>query len=102
MLSTVRETNRSATVQPGGAGGVRVSTLSLIDLAGSERASENKERRTEGSHINKSLLTLGTVVSKLSGDRDKEETLPTKTASTFPTETASLPDYCKELCLATP
>jgi hypothetical protein len=27
-------------------GGVRVSTLSLIDLAGSERAAEDKERRT--------------------------------------------------------
>ena len=52
-------------------GGVRVSTLSLIDLAGSERAAESKERRTEGAHINKSLLTLGTVVSKLSGSKDK-------------------------------
>jgi centromeric protein E len=54
-------------------GGVRVSTLSLIDLAGSERAADNKERRTEGAHINKSLLTLGTVISKLSGERDKDE-----------------------------
>jgi centromeric protein E len=54
-------------------GGVRVSTLSLIDLAGSERAAESKERRTEGAHINKSLLTLGTVISKLSGERDKEK-----------------------------
>lgn len=52
-------------------GGVRVSTLSLIDLAGSERAAESKERRTEGAHINKSLLTLGTVISKLSGSKDK-------------------------------
>ncbi|KAI9718807.1 MAG: hypothetical protein M1828_006569 [Chrysothrix sp. TS-e1954] len=52
-------------------GGVRVSTLSLIDLAGSERAAENKERRTEGAHINKSLLTLGTVISRLSGNKDK-------------------------------
>ena len=51
-------------------GGVRVSTLSMIDLAGSERAAENKERRTEGSHINKSLLTLGTVIARLSGDKD--------------------------------
>lgn len=48
--------------------GVLVSTLSLIDLAGSEKAAENKERRTEGSHINKSLLTLGTVIARLSGD----------------------------------
>lgn len=53
-------------------GGVRVSTLSLIDLAGSERAAESKERRTEGSHINKSLLTLGTVIAKLSESKDKE------------------------------
>lgn len=53
-------------------GGVRVSTLSLIDLAGSERAADSKERRTEGSHINKSLLTLGTVIARLSGDKDKD------------------------------
>ena len=52
-------------------GGVRVSTLSLIDLAGSERAAEDKTRRTEGSHINKSLLTLGTIISRLSGGKDK-------------------------------
>lgn len=52
-------------------GGVRVSTLSLIDLAGSEKAADNKERRTEGSHINKSLLTLGTVIARLSSDKEK-------------------------------
>ncbi|XPT02181.1 Kinesin-like protein kip2 [Ascochyta lentis] len=54
-------------------GGVRVSTLSLIDLAGSEKAADNKERRTEGSHINKSLLTLGAVVGGLAGNKaDKD------------------------------
>jgi len=53
-------------------GGVRVSTLSLIDLAGSEKAAESKERRQEGSHINKSLLTLGTVIAKLSEHKDKD------------------------------
>ncbi|KAI1805013.1 kinesin-domain-containing protein [Daldinia bambusicola] len=53
-------------------GGVRVSTLSLIDLAGSEKAAESKERRAEGSHINKSLLTLGTVISKLSENKERE------------------------------
>ncbi|MCJ1292044.1 hypothetical protein MMC34_003594 [Xylographa carneopallida] len=52
-------------------GGVRVSTLSLIDLAGSERAAEDKLRRTEGAHINKSLLTLGSIISRLSGSKDK-------------------------------
>lgn len=59
-------------------GGVLVSTLSLIDLAGSERAAENKERRTEGAHINKSLLTLGTVIARLSGEDDKEKEDGTK------------------------
>lgn len=61
---------RSDKVLPGG---VLVSTLSLIDLAGSEKAAANKERRTEGGHINKSLLTLGTVIARLSGDDEKED-----------------------------
>ncbi|KAL1994649.1 hypothetical protein VTN49DRAFT_2119 [Thermomyces lanuginosus] len=52
-------------------GGVRVSTLSLIDLAGSERAAESKERRQEGAHINKSLLTLGNVIAKLAESKEK-------------------------------
>lgn len=66
VLATSRK--RSA-IAPGG---VRVSTLSLIDLAGSERGAENKEQRFEGAHINKSLLTLGTVISRLSSRRDKD------------------------------
>lgn len=42
------------------------STLSLCDLAGSERATSSLERRKEGSYINKSLLALSTVINKLS------------------------------------
>lgn len=42
------------------------STLSLCDLAGSERATGQTERRKEGSFINKSLLALGSVIVKLS------------------------------------
>lgn len=42
------------------------STLFLCDLAGSERAVIHSERRKEGSYINKSLLTLSTVISILS------------------------------------
>ncbi|KAL7341687.1 kinesin motor domain-containing protein [Rhodotorula toruloides] len=37
----------------------------LIDLAGSESATGQEERRKEGAFINKSLLTLGTVIGKL-------------------------------------
>lgn len=46
---------------------VRVSELSLIDLAGSEKyVSQGSDRRAEGAHINKSLLTLGKVIFALS------------------------------------
>ena len=65
-----KEQRRADRILPGG---VLVSTLSLIDLAGSEKAAENKERRTEGAHINKSLLTLGTVIGRLSGEDEKED-----------------------------
>ncbi|XP_028775061.1 kinesin-like protein KIN-7E, chloroplastic, partial [Neltuma alba] len=46
---------------------VTLSHLHLIDLAGSEssKAETTGLRRKEGSYINKSLLTLGTVISKL-------------------------------------
>ena len=65
-------------------GGVRVSTLSMIDLAGSERAADSKERQKEGAHINKSLLTLGTVVSKLSGDKPEKGVQPEKDSKHLP------------------
>ncbi|XP_050365006.1 kinesin-like protein KIN-7C, mitochondrial [Argentina anserina] len=46
---------------------VTLSQLHLIDLAGSESSKTETTglRRKEGSYINKSLLTLGTVISKL-------------------------------------
>ncbi|CAD5163919.1 unnamed protein product [Musa acuminata subsp. malaccensis] len=48
--------------------GVMYSQLNLIDLAGSESSKTETTglRRKEGSYINKSLLTLGTVIGKLS------------------------------------
>lgn len=47
---------------------VTLSLLNLIDLAGSESSKTETTglRRKEGSYINKSLLTLGTVIAKLS------------------------------------
>ncbi|XP_051677982.2 stAR-related lipid transfer protein 9 isoform X3 [Oryctolagus cuniculus] len=43
------------------------SKINLVDLAGSERADPNycKDRITEGANINKSLVTLGIVISTL-------------------------------------
>ncbi|MQL82016.1 hypothetical protein Taro_014480 [Colocasia esculenta] len=51
--------------------GVIYSQLNLIDLAGSESSKTETTglRRKEGSYINKSLLTLGTVIGKLSEGR---------------------------------
>ncbi|KAI7854475.1 kinesin motor domain-containing protein, partial [Circinella umbellata] len=49
---------------------MKISQLNLIDLAGSEKAATNQERRKEGSYINKSLLTLGTVIAKLTETRN--------------------------------
>ncbi|KAK9071435.1 hypothetical protein SSX86_010005 [Deinandra increscens subsp. villosa] len=49
-----------------------VSTVNFVDLAGSERASQSLTagaRLKEGCHINRSLLTLGTVIRKLSKGR---------------------------------
>ncbi|KAJ1648381.1 hypothetical protein LPJ64_000330 [Coemansia asiatica] len=52
-------------------GAVMVSCLNLVDLAGSERVGQTGaegQRLKEGAHINKSLLSLGTVIARLSED----------------------------------
>ena len=62
-----RSRDQSAESEDGGA--VWVSTLTLVDLAGSERIAKTGAeglRMKEGASINKSLLTLGTVINKLS------------------------------------
>ena len=53
----------------GGDGAVLVGHLNLVDLAGSERVSNTGaegKRLKEGASINKSLLSLGQVIAKLS------------------------------------
>ncbi|KAK4258557.1 hypothetical protein QN277_004996 [Acacia crassicarpa] len=48
------------------------ASVNFVDLAGSERASQALSagaRLKEGCHINRSLLTLGTVIRKLSKER---------------------------------
>ncbi|KAK3766409.1 hypothetical protein RRG08_056083 [Elysia crispata] len=67
----------------GGVSGEKVSKLSLVDLAGSERAQKTGamgERLKEGSNINKSLTTLGLVISALAdqsgGGKNKNKFVP--------------------------
>lgn len=55
------------------------STLNLVDLAGSERANKagtSGQSLKEGSYINKSLLTLGTVIAHLSDDSKSQAHIP--------------------------
>ncbi|OMO87468.1 hypothetical protein CCACVL1_09009 [Corchorus capsularis] len=50
-----------------------LASVNFVDLAGSERASQTLSagaRLKEGCHINRSLLTLGTVIRKLSKGRN--------------------------------
>ncbi|XP_027368734.1 kinesin-like protein KIN-7B [Abrus precatorius] len=49
-----------------------IASLNFVDLAGSERISQTNTcgaRMKEGSHINRSLLTLASVIRKLSGGK---------------------------------
>ena len=58
---------------------VRMATLSLVDLAGSERskkAGTEGARLREGAAINRSLLTLGNVIQKLSEPKAKRGHVP--------------------------
>jgi centromeric protein E len=65
--------SKSKKVRPSLDGAVKVAFLNLVDLAGSERIAHTGAegvRLREGAHINKSLLTLSTVINKLSqGER---------------------------------
>lgn len=52
------------------------SVLNFCDLAGSERATTHIDRRKEGAYINKSLLALGTVITKLSENTTNMSHIP--------------------------
>lgn len=76
LLSSRSHTIFTLTIESSPRGGnqgeeVALSQLHLIDLAGSESSKTETTglRRREGSFINKSLLTLGTVISKLTDEK---------------------------------
>ncbi|CAL9079120.1 unnamed protein product [Musa textilis] len=67
---TIQSTAREFT--GGSSSSTLLAAVNFIDLAGSERASQSPSAGTrlkEGCHINRSLLTLGTVIRKLSKGR---------------------------------
>ncbi|KAJ8291684.1 Protein kinase domain-containing protein ppk32 [Rhodotorula toruloides] len=70
------QTPNTPRLAPGSDGVVRMSRLSLIDLAGSEQATSQLERRSEGAFINKSLLTLEKVIASLTSDAKQKPHVP--------------------------
>ena len=57
----------------------KTARLNLVDLAGSERVSKTQATGTrlqEGSNINKSLTTLGQVISALADDASRKKHIP--------------------------
>ncbi|KIJ54215.1 hypothetical protein M422DRAFT_25159 [Sphaerobolus stellatus SS14] len=73
-VSPVPQTPGGTRLQTKGGRSVQTSVLSLIDLAGSERATSDKDRTREGKYINTSLLTLGTVIGTLAENHAKGRT----------------------------
>ncbi|KAK6941955.1 Kinesin motor domain [Dillenia turbinata] len=81
---------------------VTLSQLNLIDLAGSEssRAETTGVRRKEGSYINKSLLALGTVISKLTDGRATH--IPYRDSKLTRLLQSSLSGHGRLICTVTP
>lgn len=90
----------------GGSKAVLSSNLYLVDLAGSERIKKAKvsgDRLAEGTAINKSLLTLGQVISKLSeGVKGKIYRIRVSTQGTLRDYSPHSLDYsCSHRCTHT-
>uniref|UniRef100_A0A8C7FI86 Kinesin-like protein n=1 Tax=Oncorhynchus kisutch TaxID=8019 RepID=A0A8C7FI86_ONCKI len=68
----LKQQDRTASLNPN----VRVAKMSLIDLAGSERASGTNAkgaRQREGANINRSLLALGNVINALADPKQSKK-----------------------------
>jgi kinesin family protein 18/19 len=84
---------------------VNVAKFSLIDLAGSERASNTKnkgKRLREGKNINKSLLTLGSCINALSmiGEGKKNVHIPYRNSKLTRLLKDSLGGNCRTVMIA--
>ena len=81
---------------------IRCSKLSLIDLAGSERASATKNKGSvlmEGANINKSLLSLGNCINALASG-EKNQFVPYRNSKLTRLLKDSLGGNCKTVSAA--
>ncbi|NWR83269.1 KI18A protein, partial [Furnarius figulus] len=81
---------------------VRVAKMSLIDLAGSERASATNAkgaRFVEGTNINRSLLALGNVINALADPKQKKH-IPYRNSKLTRLLKDSLGGNCRTIMIA--
>ncbi|ELW48939.1 Kinesin-like protein KIF18A [Tupaia chinensis] len=82
---------------------VRIAKMSLIDLAGSERASTTNTkgaRFVEGTNINKSLLALGNVINALADTKRKNQHIPYRNSKLTRLLKDSLGGNCQTIMIA--
>uniref|UniRef100_A0A8C0FRR3 Kinesin-like protein n=1 Tax=Bubo bubo TaxID=30461 RepID=A0A8C0FRR3_BUBBB len=82
---------------------VRIAKMSLIDLAGSERASVTNAkgaRFREGTNINRSLLALGNVINALADPKSKKQHIPYRNSKLTRLLKDSLGGNCRTIMIA--
>ncbi|XP_032222614.2 kinesin-like protein KIF18A isoform X2 [Nematostella vectensis] len=95
----VRQKDRTAGLKAN----VRLAKMSLIDLAGSERATVTTNRGArfrEGANINKSLLALGNCINALADKENKSGHIPYRNSKLTRLLKDSLGGNCKTVMIA--
>ncbi|XP_029770754.1 kinesin-like protein KIF18A [Suricata suricatta] len=95
----LRQQDRTASISQN----VRIAKMSLIDLAGSERASTTSAKGTrfiEGTNINRSLLALGNVINALADTKRKNQHIPYRNSKLTRLLKDSLGGNCQTIMIA--
>ncbi|XP_075966288.1 kinesin-like protein KIF18A [Anarhichas minor] len=95
----LRQQDKTASLNPN----VCVAKMSLIDLAGSERASATNTkgaRLREGANINRSLLALGNVINALADPKSKKTHIPYRDSKLTRLLKDSLGGNCRTVMIA--
>ncbi|XP_075044116.1 kinesin-like protein KIF18A [Mixophyes fleayi] len=95
----LRQQDKSASIDQN----VRIAKMSLIDLAGSERASATNAkgaRLREGTNINRSLLALGNVINALADPKTKKQHIPYRNSKLTRLLKDSLGGNCRTIMIA--
>ncbi|PKU39999.1 kinesin-like protein kif18a [Limosa lapponica baueri] len=99
FLIYLRQQDKTASINQN----VRIAKMSLIDLAGSERASVTNAkgaRFREGTNINRSLLALGNVINALANPKSKKQHIPYRNSKLTRLLKDSLGGNCRTIMIA--